>query len=1345
MRKWTKWIFISLTGFILLFIVSLFLGGQRPLQHYLSKARNVGGGRLQLFEPRFHWSLNLAIDSAVFENPSLRVKLDQGALSLSLFRSLIHFAPVAQLEIDAATVQLYPSPDSVKVKRDSIPFPKFKLPAEIGLRINQLTLSDSAGEWGILKKVELKTTGLKSLTLLIHEAEMTRENEKQHFGAMRPALQASLDWNKPASISTEITLTHSRDTLFAKAELTKADILKGQMELRLQVASSQVYAKALGLSASLPSFEYLTSVVHGVVDSGSHFTVESHCRITDFPEKGSWRLSPQQTSLKLSLDDSDGSWSLTSHAKSPAVSMLAQGKEDIQLSGRFFATERTSDSIHSVSYRLRHMGVTAKGHVRGVTVVTAGKKMTADLILEKSKFSQGSIQVQALSGEGSRFTADAERRLLPSSRGLAGAYTTWRGQFSADLVQGERWVTVFTDTNLAFKKFHLEGHGEGGFLTATTQVEGLKAYGTWADSASLQFRYHAKALTLLPSKWSSHDQTWNLYGTALFEKQNKTFSLHLQNPTFGKANFTLARLDSLSVHAQNFALDQLPYRGMDRYAPYHPVISGEFLWMIKRGIGRADVSGHGILKGQAVEAHLDGDWTRELLRVKLMKATLSGSSASLAGEVKMHGRPFYSLGGIKVVDVGSVSVASDHFNLAKAWSLAKPSSPLKSGNLVGKFSYNDSTGFAGNYALQDFQLQGEASKVSVKNFTVSGKQDTLVIHAITASDKEPLLNDTLVLTMSDALGKIQPLSIQIFSPNGTATFLGKMREYRELEGHISVNGDMVLPGRRGELKGLALRAKLTLPFKLALQGLKLDADTLLGTYMAPGLDTQQFSAKVKTLDGRISLSNLLIKGNGGEMTGKIDYAIATRRMSAVMEGQSLSAVLGEGQKIQLRDFRLDAQMDSSGFNLQAAIGGASAERIKHPLRATGDFSKISVLYRNPFSPAKYSKNQKHPLPFLRVSAVMDSSSIRYRLRVRSLESLKNIFKKSPAARQIARRARPMQVQLNLETTGYGNTIETDAVRFSYVGNVSMVGTYPYALVRGRLSSRDGTLGTRRQAYRIRHIELKWLNSPLEEGILDLESEKKLARACDGKTTDSCSVIMRLGGPLNNLQFSYDSDCKGSYGAGVEVAALIYSVRRGCYSPGFSTGGDDLTVEQQALTLLEVPLNGWLSDRAEKLSGSWIASAQVTGLGVLASDKFKKDTIGLSSAAPGASSHDAIALEILSKEFWKVRLRAKSAYKPDIAEDVNPWAYLVGLEWRPPLYRFIDNPVWKQRVKNHVNLDASLFTDPDRTQSTQDKLLRRLGLNYTYDFWGYWWSKPKSEDPDRGKPHQSQSAIVDSLR
>jgi hypothetical protein len=272
---------------------------------------------------------------------------------------------------------------------------------------------------------------------------------------------------------------------------------------------------------------------------------------------------------------------------------------------------------------------------------------------------------------------------------------------------------------------------------------------------------------------------------------------------------------------------------------------------------------------------------------------------------------------------------------------------------------------------------------------------------------------------------------------------------------------------------------------------------------------------------------------------------------------------------------------------------------------------------------------------------------------------------------------------------------------------------------------------------------------LEEGELDLNAEKRLARSCDPGVTDSCAIRMSLTGPLSDIKFAYDSDCRGGYGSGgADVTAMIFSVQRGCYSPLASNGSGGLTYEEQALGLLDPFASDYLTQGLGRISGNWIQSAQVSGIGALAQDR---------KSALADTARDAVGVEILSKEFWRVRFRAKSAYNLQYADQFNPWSYRVGLEWRPPLFRLVEDPSWKNRLRNHVTVDASVYTDPSHSAQTdnEDVLQRRVGLNYDYDWWGYWWGKGRKAaagKPPRAAdtaavhpPSRARGAVPDSAQ
>src|SRR5690606_13948406 len=127
-------------------------------------------------------------------------------------------------------------------------------------------------------------------------------------------------------------------------------------------------------------------------------------------------------------------------------------------------------------------------------------------------------------------------------------------------------------------------------------------------------------------------------------------------------------------------------------------------------------------------------------------------------------------------------------------------------------------------------------------------------------------------------------------------------------------------------------------------------------------------------------------------------------------------------------------------------------------------------------------------------------------------------------------------------------------------------------------------------------------APVEEGEIHMEARKELASSCTQTTgtTDSCTVITRLDGSLYVLQLSYDSDCGGAYGAGANVAAILYSVQRGCYD-GSIAGGETRSYGERALTLLEPTISRGLTQIMGPFWGSFVETAEVTGLASLSGD------------------------------------------------------------------------------------------------------------------------------------------------
>jgi hypothetical protein len=1322
MRKWLKRIFLALAGLALVLFLAVYFGGRWAVGHYLAREIAVGGGRVRLVEPRFFWSLDLGADSVLYSG-----------------RSLLRFSPAVRLTVDTVSLRLTPvdKPDTVKPRPDSIAFPDIRIPAAIAIRIGGILVSDTGGAMVRCDGVSLATDGPRGLRLEVREARA------RQTGALRQALSARASWDDTESVIVQATWRQAGDSLAVSARGPKANLLRAQASLLAHLAASEPYAEAFGFPPGLPRFEGLDADLKASMPGSFRVTADLKARVHGFPDSLPLKIGPQRMAIHFGFRDTAGAWSVESRGEGTGSA------EDVTLGGGLRVMRGgAGDSLADVAWLARHMGVTAEGHVRGFAVTAAGKRGTADLEVSELRASGDAIRARIGTGDGSSITADLRKAVAKPSRGASvaraktsakqsaksgakspGALAEWNGTFALDLAPGERWLVAFTDTNVAFKSARVRGKIVGGEVTAALTATGLRAYGVAADSLRLENRYGKGGYVLQPSHLYRDGIDWALSGRVGLDRPGRPMEIHLANATWGSVDAAMPAPDVMEARVRNLAVEKLPYAMLDTFKIYKSRVSADFQWDKGKRKGKADLKMSAVYKGEAVQAAVDADWDAQTLTVREARAALSGNEILLSAMINLRGRQFYDLGKLAKEDFEEVGIGANRFDLAKALAVAMPDPPLKSGFATGRLVYSAPDGFSGTYRLENLHLQGDDEKISLKELTLNGAGGALVIKAVTQSASEPLFRDSISLSVTGVLGDTQTLVLNARA--GQSIFLdfkGTVKQFKQLEGRLGVRGDVVLPSGSGELKNVRLGAEIFLPFKDGAKGLRLEADTLGGVYVVAGLDTQTFSAPVKMVGGRIAVPKLSMKGKGGaELSGKFEYDPASKRMSGSLSGNSFAAQFGKGDRVQLRNLKLDLHGDSTSLDLRATVGSGSAEHVKAPLRAAGDFSRVAVTYHAPMGKPSSAQKGASRIPFLRVDATLDSSDVRYRLR--SMETLQNLFKRSPEKRPVkrsAKRSQAMELQINVETAGRGNGIETDILRVNYVGNFSMSGIYPYALVQGRISSQKGELGTKKQAYDIRRMDVKWLNTPLEEGKVELEATKRLARNCEAGTLDSCNITTRLTGELSSLQFTYDSDCEGASGAGVQVSALVYSVRRGCYSSALRGGGSGLSYEEQALGLLEPVASSYLSDAFGKLSGHWISSAQVSGLSALAADKKQTD----SSATSTSSTQEAIALEILSKEFWRTRLRVKSAYAPGNNESSNPWNYRVGLEWRPPMPGFIADTKWEPRLKNRVNIEAAIFTDPDRTQENREdeSLRKRLGLNYNYDFWGYWWAKKPSARP-----------------
>ena len=75
---------------------------------------------------------------------------------------------------------------------------------------------------------------------------------------------------------------------------------------------------------------------------------------------------------------------------------------------------------------------------------------------------------------------------------------------------------------------------------------------------------------------------------------------------------------------------------------------------------------------------------------------------------------------------------------------------------------------------------------------------------------------------------------------------------------------------------------------------------------------------------------------------------------------------------------------------------------------------------------------------LSLSATLSESLVRYRLR--SISDLQKVFRRESRRRSAGP---PLRLNVRVQTLGAGNRIDSDMLRLSWVGNLTVRGTHPY--------------------------------------------------------------------------------------------------------------------------------------------------------------------------------------------------------------------------------------------------------------------------------------------------------------
>ncbi len=1271
------------------------------------------------------WRLNMRADSVRVRSSAMDLHAGATQVGIDWRDGILSLRPSARLNTDSVWLRLNggdtttPEPSDP----DSLAFPDIFLPLAAGVHVGAFVLEDSAGMMLDARGISVRSRGGQSVRARV-DSMRTRWS-----GTLAPGAVARLAWNDPDTLHLTATVRNGRDSVFLKGRHAKQPMWRGRDTLAVFIADAAPYYEAFGVGGAVPrpipapasetpGRGGVTVTASATLGDTVTAALHARTRLSSWEVNPAFTLSPQTVELAASWVRDRGTVVLSS---------AGQAGEDVRLSltARLTDPPTFPDSTRPFPEQI---AASLQGHARNLRVLVRDTLRRADAVIERAAWDGRMLDVALVTGDSSRVEA----------RARSGADT--RGTFALTVRPDERWVKVFVGDQVEFQGVQAQGvytaaaaagsrSGLQGTLTATLAAQGVQAYGVALDSLRTHHEYSLTTgrYVLKPSRLHAppgpHDRkptVWMLSG-ALTPPRSPRAGLaveaRLAGERRGSLHYKLAPDGTMDVTAEDFEVTALPYAALDSLPLTNGVLNGVFRWNPTRKDGYTALQAR-LLYAQAtgdrrkpepVEAVVAAGWDQRLLTLQQATVSYRGSDLTARGRLRMAGKQFYEVATVPAGDYEFAAVETGRFDLADILKTVMPEPPLDSGVARGGLFYSDTGGFSGSLALEQLGLKNGPEGLTIQTLRLQGRGDTLITVARTTSTTASWFNDSVYATLTGARGDRQHVRVDaVIGDSLRATAEGTLNRFASFKGTLRATGSLALPEGAGSLRAVNADLAFDFPsFVTIMENGTVTTQTFTASYEIPGQPRQRLSLAPSLRNGTLRIAPLSIENDAGQsLSGEMDFSPSEGTLSARVQGDRFALRWTEDYAVDVSDLVINVEHGPGGSRARGSFSTGSFTYADLPLRAQGRLGAVRVDFTRPPLPPGAGRYDRLA-DTLRVSAVLQESELRYRLR--NLGDIQRLLGGSAKRRPAV--GTPLMLDVTVRTAGSANRINTDMARLNWVGDLSVRGVHPYTLFEGRVSAQSGDFGLEDEAYAIRRLDVKWLNSPVEEGEIHMEARKELASSCTQTgTTDSCTVITRLDGSLSDLQFSYDSDCGGAYGAGANVAAILYSVQRGCYD-GSIAGGETRSYGERALTLLEPTLSRGLTQIMGPFWGSFVETAEVTGLASLSRD------------APADSLGEALSLALTSREYRRFRIKVRSGYHLNSQDLSSPMENMLALEWRIPIPKAVRDSLWRQRLENNLRAAASVETRPVRRGSFEtDEVENKIGLFYNYVYWGEWWAR-----------------------
>ncbi len=1255
---------------------------------------------LEIRSPTFALPLGVRMSGVSLENPAISISAQDISIQLTGIAGFNPFIPKAAVKIDslyAYTKGGNTTQQSSAEKRaeqtsipDCIPLPQISVPALVSLRLESGVFHSTSPEdtnGGFSAHLRNLRTRIRKGDVRIRIRQVTTSLSPDHD----IAVQAAADWSDSLSLTYNVDISHSTDSLRLAGMHSKENLLVATDSLFAIVADLRTYASLIPADTALPLLRNIRANVR-IEDLRS---LEFSSIVTAVAESldmaQPFVLGPQNLAFSLAMPDDTLSWEFEIEG--------TESSERIAVSGDLTGIPAKISDITDLD--VSALTATGQGGIRNISLLLGDSIITTTVSIPRFRATSRKLTASVATVDGSDIRARVDFG-DPLS-----------GTFDAKVAPNEKWVRFFVDTNVTYETLYLAGGFSGEELTAKLRAYQVLAYGVNADSLFARNIVTSTLYRLDSARVFGDSVDWDAYGVVRWAPEPLRLDFSITNPFHGSATFSMRGEEVLQARAQNLDLRALPYPLLRQVDPQQITLDADFFWNQAVDSGTLDAQASALYNEQQIAATIQSRWNKDSAVVDSLVFTYGDSKINAEAVIGLDGKSLQGLSDNVIEKIRMVRVQSRDLQLGPIVSLASPQSEMvRRGALSGTMVYRKDEGLDGKLRIDSLVVAAGGLTPVVEYAVLSALGDSLGFTADISLPSVPLEIDTIRAVVGSPLEE-DTIDVQASVAAEGKTrmmFRGKLDEMERIRGTLSIHGKSLrIPAINGSLRNLDVATRMDIPFDSTVTRLTVKSDTFNVTYVNPDLGTQTVTAELDIDSGIALLKELrIISDDTRQAAGRFEYNLVS---GDILEGYISGESFGlawQHNRFELSDFRV-AIVDSSGrLGFSGMIEKADFAYYQAPLVAEGRLRSTRFTYMLPPSGPEYETGNGAP-PRLSAQTILDSSLIRYRLP--SIQTIPEVIAgmTKPTGYTFTN---PISIDAQIRTRGNENRLDADILKIAWTGNINLRGTYPYPVLVGQVSALEGTIGAENQTYDIQSMRIRWLQESIGDGAINLEAAKMLAVDCESGTTDSCTVFAMLDGELTDMQFSYRTDCAGEFGAGADISALVFSVQRGCYSSSSPTSGSNLGV--RALSLLEPQISQGLTRFARQYVGDWIATTEITGLGSFAAD----------------SAVQPVSLEISTKRFpGGFNIRASAGYLPSAEASQSPWEYRLGLQWHPPFLALLGPGPIQKKLSGNLRMEASVETDPENKSGVleEDEISTRFGVFYDLKFWRIFSRKDKKKN------------------